>query len=416
MADTTKTKEMIIEFLQTNGPSLPIQISKHVKMDSLFASAFLSELLRENKVKLSHMKVGTSPVYILPGTEEGMEKYIEYLKGKEREALALLKEKRFLEDVTQHPAHRVALREVKDFAIPFKLNDKVIWRYFTIPAQEYLKAKPEAGSQKLEAKQEPKMKNQEPEVRSQMPETKQEEPKTSLPKSFVSSVQQTMSDNEEKEKSKEETKPEPTSSTDNSTMPLGDAEGELSSTEGENLLKVPIKHNSSSDLEKLSRSSNRTEIKENKTSQAKPLNPIMPQKSSPALQLSSSPAQKPSGFLNPLAAQIQQQTKEETPKPEFCQKIIEIIKKNNWQIIEEIEAKKKEYNALIQINSDLGPIIFKLQAKDKKTVGEADMSKLLGEAQAIPLPALYMTHGEVKKKAQDFLDKYISVMKYKQIE
>ncbi len=81
-----------------------------------------------------------------------------------------------------------------------------------------------------------------------------------------------------------------------------------------------------------------------------------------------------------------------------------------------MEFKAKEYNALVQINSDLGPIIFKLQAKDKKTFTEKDLSKLLGEAQAIPLPALFMTNGEAKKKTQEFLNKYNSIIKYKKIE
>jgi hypothetical protein len=43
-----------------------------------------------------------------------------------------LQEKRFLKDSEQVPAIRVALREIKDFAVPFKRNGETFWRYMTI--------------------------------------------------------------------------------------------------------------------------------------------------------------------------------------------------------------------------------------------------------------------------------------------
>jgi hypothetical protein len=57
----------------------------------LFASAFLSELLTEQKIKMTHMRVGSSPVYYIPGQEEGLEKYSTYLKSKEKEAYDFFK-------------------------------------------------------------------------------------------------------------------------------------------------------------------------------------------------------------------------------------------------------------------------------------------------------------------------------------
>lgn len=358
--DTSKIKESILNFLNSEGPNLPIKISKNVKIDSLFISAFLSELIREQKIKITNMKVGTSPIYYIEGTESGLEKFSNYLKPKEKEALSLLKEKNFLEDESQHPAIKIALRSIKDFAKPFKIKDKIFWRYFLTPITEF--KKPETSQIQSSTKnEEPRQKNLNPLSK----EIKKETPDNKLPTSFVSSIQQTMQKNEEKEKSIE-TKENP---------PI---EQTVKESEEKSLTQKFKKESQNSNLQ--------------------------------------FPTQKKSEFLNPLATSIQTQTKEETPKPEFCQKIINIINQNNWQIIKEINYKKKEYNALIQIQSDLGPIIFKLLAKDKKTVGEADMSKLLGEAQSIPLPALFMTHGEPKKKANEFLSKYTSILKYKQIK
>ncbi|MBT4375922.1 hypothetical protein HOD29_00925 [archaeon] len=135
--DTTEIKNKIISFLETRGPSLPVHIAREIHLDMLFTSAFLSELLSEKRLKITSMKVGSSPVYYLSGQEEQLEKYSEHLKSKEREAFDLLKDKRFLIDFEQHPAIRVALRAIPDFAKEFNREEKTIWRYFTIPEEEF---------------------------------------------------------------------------------------------------------------------------------------------------------------------------------------------------------------------------------------------------------------------------------------
>jgi len=83
------------------------------------------------------MKVGNSPLYYLSGQEQLLEKSSHYLKSKEKEAFTLLKEKKIIKDSEQDPAIRVALREIKDFAIPFKKDEEIFWRYFTIPITEF---------------------------------------------------------------------------------------------------------------------------------------------------------------------------------------------------------------------------------------------------------------------------------------
>lgn len=330
MQDTNKVKEDILKFLENNGPSLPIKISQHIKTNSLFTSAFLSELLHDQKLKITNLKVGSSPVYFIPGTESGLEKFSEHLKSKEKEAFQLLKEKSFLEDETQEPAIRVALRSIPDFAKAFKYKEKIIWRYFLAPAQEYINR---TNEDKQKEEKEPEKK----EIETNPSQTTQIKKETTISNENINETP--------KENTKEEPKEE----------------------------KIEIQSNKEKE--------NNAEI----------------------------------NFKNPLA-QIPKNEKKEKPKSEFCQKITKIIEKNNWKIIEELEHKAKEYNALIKINSDLGPIIFKLQAKDKKTLTENDLSKLVGESQTIPLPALFMCNGEIKKKTKEFLEKYTSIIKYKKIE
>ena len=131
-------KEKILFLLKRNGPSLPVHIARETELSILFASAFLSELFTDKTIKMSDMRVGSSPIYYLPGQEASLEKFSQHLKSKERDAFLLLKEKRFLKDDEQHPAIRVALRAIKDFAIPFKKNEELFWRHFTAPETEFV--------------------------------------------------------------------------------------------------------------------------------------------------------------------------------------------------------------------------------------------------------------------------------------
>ena len=126
-----KIKEKIISLFRNKGPCLPASVAKETGLSILFASAFLSEFISEKKIKISSMRVGSSPLYFIPGQEKMLENFSEYLKSREKDAFILLKEKKILKDMEQEPAIRVALREIKDFAIPFKNKDEIYWRYFT---------------------------------------------------------------------------------------------------------------------------------------------------------------------------------------------------------------------------------------------------------------------------------------------
>lgn len=161
--DTSELKNKIIRFISLRGPSLPIQISKEIEMSTLFTSAFLSELLGERKIKTSNMRVGSSPLYFLSGQEPKLESFQEHIKGKEKEALNILKENKFLKDSDLEPPIRVALRAIKDFAIPFQpsnQNTEIFWRYFTVNPEEFQKVKDSEESEKKEEVNEVKIKEE----------------------------------------------------------------------------------------------------------------------------------------------------------------------------------------------------------------------------------------------------------------
>lgn len=136
--DALQLKERIVSIIKLRGPSLPVHVAKETGLSILFASAFLSELFYDKRIKISNIKVGTSPLYFIPGQEPQLERFSQYLKSKEKDAFMLLKEKKFLIDSEQEPAIRVALREIKDFAIPFEREEGIYWRYFIIPEEEFI--------------------------------------------------------------------------------------------------------------------------------------------------------------------------------------------------------------------------------------------------------------------------------------
>ena len=62
-----KVVDKILNFLKFSGPSLAMRIAKNIEQDSIIASAYLSELVEQRKIKISNLKIGTSPLYYLPG-------------------------------------------------------------------------------------------------------------------------------------------------------------------------------------------------------------------------------------------------------------------------------------------------------------------------------------------------------------
>lgn len=174
-------QEKIISFIKMKGPSLPVHIAKQTGLSILLAGAFLSSLGDEKTLKISNLKVGGSPLYFLPGQEAMLENFYQYLPGKEKEAFLLLKEKGFLQDSELEPAIRVALRNIKDFALPFVIEDfpnVIFWRYFNLQESEARKI--------AESKLKPFQASVQPEIKIEKLDTSREESKEKLKEETIS--------------------------------------------------------------------------------------------------------------------------------------------------------------------------------------------------------------------------------------
>jgi len=129
-------KFKVIEYLRMRGPSLPVQISKQINSNILFAGAVLSELVATQKIRISHAKIGGSPVYYFPGQESRLIILYSHLHERERGAYDLLKEKKVLKDKELEPWQRVALRDLKDFAYPLQVNNEIFWKWYLLQDNE----------------------------------------------------------------------------------------------------------------------------------------------------------------------------------------------------------------------------------------------------------------------------------------
>ncbi len=185
-----ETRDRILEIIGVKGPVLPVQIAKEIGINILMASAHLAELTASRKLKISTIKVGSSPLYYLPGQEATLQKYTENMNDKEKKAYDSLNNSKVLRDSEQEPVIRVALREIKDFAIPLNVNynnsKEIFWKWYLTSneeAEQLIKSKLEIIEKpienRIEEKRAEKIEKAEPQqIESSKKEIKQKSKET----------------------------------------------------------------------------------------------------------------------------------------------------------------------------------------------------------------------------------------------
>ncbi len=130
----------VLKVVEREGPLLPIQVKKALGGETWTIGAILSELAASKKVRISQLKIGGSPLYFLESQKELLQRFADYLKGPERKAFELLRERKVLRDSSLEPAVRVALRNVKDFAKPLRVaakeGEELFWKWYLCSNEE----------------------------------------------------------------------------------------------------------------------------------------------------------------------------------------------------------------------------------------------------------------------------------------
>lgn len=175
-------RQKIINFIRLKGPSLPVHVSKEIEQNILMSSAILSEMVSKGDLKISNIKLGGSPLYYIKGQEYKLQNFVDRLNPKDRKTFELLREKKVLRDVKLEPIERVSLRQIKDFAVPLKVqigeNVELFWKWYLLPSAdaealikemvrgELPKKEPEkVEAPKLEVESKPEVKPKEVEVK-----------------------------------------------------------------------------------------------------------------------------------------------------------------------------------------------------------------------------------------------------------
>lgn len=126
-------REKILALVKLH-PVQPTFVSKVLNTDSMLASAMLGEMASKGILKISNLKVGSSPLYYLPENAQQLQQYTNVLNEKDRKTYELLKENNVLRDSALDPLTRVSLRALKDFAMPLEANfnnsKEIFWKWY----------------------------------------------------------------------------------------------------------------------------------------------------------------------------------------------------------------------------------------------------------------------------------------------
>ena len=136
-------REKALGYIKQYGPVIPVQLSKELHTDILMAGAILSELVANKMVKITSVKRGGSPFYYTSGQEYKLQNLKEHLHEKEQEAYSLLSKEKVVKDKDVGPVLRVALRALKDYAIPITVTsrngEELFWRWYLSSEQDVKK-------------------------------------------------------------------------------------------------------------------------------------------------------------------------------------------------------------------------------------------------------------------------------------
>lgn len=334
-----------ILFMARESPLTPTQVAKAIGKDSWIASAMLSALVEKGLLKISNVKIGSTPLYYDPNHSDQLQRFSSYLNEKDRRVYDLLKEKKILRENALDPLSRVCVKNIKDFARPLEVSfnnvKEIFWKWYLLPDTEA-----------------------EPIIRGIL--TGQQPESQTVPKA------ETVPKPEPQPASIPELQPE----LEPAPKPALAPETETKKVKPEKQKIKPEKH-----------------------------------KASPERPKTKKPPKKET------QKRIVDKIKEIIKKPKtikgsdaFLKQLVKYFENNNIKIIEQLEQKRKsEFEFIVEIESSIGALTYFCHAKDKKKIGEADMSNAFVQGQLTKLPVLFLVTGTLTKQAEKMMPKFKGV-------
>jgi hypothetical protein len=331
-------RDKLLSIVKEKGPLLPAQINKEMRTNVLFASAMLSEMVDQKKLRLTSMKVGGS----------------HKMNEKDYRTFELLKKTRVMRDRDQDPQIRVSLRELKDFAIPLEVTvnggGDLFWKFYLVSDDEaksvikdYLNSKLPAKEMPAQAKTPEKAK----EVQSTIPPVKKEEQKI---------------------------RPEP--------KPEVRPEAQVASPQ------KPVTSVKMTTLE---------ESKVPEFSYEPSVSFSTTIDTEEKVQIEKKPEPEPEPEPEPLEASFPQDD-------DFFEKVRSFFDASGIEILEfNLVRKGTEYDFVINLPSNVGTLMYYCKAKSKAKVSDGDLSTAFVYGQMKKLPILFLTLGDMTKRAEELL-------------
>lgn len=107
-----------------------------------------------------------------------------------------------------------------------------------------------------------------------------------------------------------------------------------------------------------------------------------------------------------IEKQLEKRQENEKTEDKLLNKLLKKFNEKNIEILEkEILRKNSDIELIIKIPSEVGKLKYFCKAKDKKKTNDKDLSSCFVDAQMRKLPMLYVTTGELTKKAQEKQEK-----------
>jgi hypothetical protein len=131
------------------------------------------------------------------------------------------------------------------------------------------------------------------------------------------------------------------------------------------------------------------------------------------LGISEKPVENQKEKIPEKKEKVQTKKEETLPIKSEEESIFNILNKyfeenNVYVISQDVVRKNKEFNFVTDIPTTLGKLRYFVKGKSKKTIGDKDLQLAWDEGNKIKLPVLFLTDGELTKKAEKFLNDNVS--------
>jgi len=411
-------RDVILNFIKLKGPILPISIAKYLNTSLLLASAMLAELSSKGKVKLSYLKIGSSPLYFLKGQEAMLESHAESLGQKEKQAFDLLKEHQVLRDSDLNTLMRVCLREIKDFATALQVSAnntvEIFWKWHTLPdskAEQKIKSilnfveeQKKEAKKKGEEERQQRLAEERRKLEYEQKRIAEEKQRTEEAKQKNIEAENRRLENEKRRRDEE----------DSRIKELGERKREEEKRSNDAAKKRKLEEENSrikaqKELflaEKKDFEKERQKFEEKKRKLGE-FSRLKEQEFKEQERLRKKEIKNPKSNKKLIGSEGQIVKKDkfiDTSGDKFFQVIQAFFKKNNIKILEkECVKKEAEFSFIIALPTPLGNLTCFLNAKNKKRLSDGDFSTVYIKGQSRKLPTILLSQGKPTKKAQDLL-------------